>query len=227
MAEFGAIGLGAGVSYAGFRVYGRERILFFLAGSILWTSIIENLGVWDQSYTYYTYAGLFGSWYPGYVFWIGLVPLWVEMGWIVVALSLFILFHEVILPGRHPVLQAALAGLFAVNIDVLIDPVAVANNLWRWITPAASVLGVPLYNWAGWFLLIFFYDLLFNYTVMRNRPVFILGGVEGLLLKDRYSKGAKAARFAFRLVVTILFIAVLLTVVARGIGVVTTVLGVA
>jgi hypothetical protein len=79
-----------------------------------------------------------------------------------------------------------------------------------------SILGVPIYNWAGWFCLIFFYDLLFNYTILQNKPVVILGRVEGLFLKDRYTSGAKSARFAFRLVVTILAVAVFLTIVSNA-----------
>jgi uncharacterized membrane protein len=142
------------------------------------------------------------------------VPLWIELGWVIVALSLFLLFHDVVLPGRSPFLQAALAGLFAVNIDLLIDPVAVANSLWQWINPSLYILGVPIYNFVGWFCLIFFYDLLFNFTVLQNRPVAILGRIERPFLKDRYTSGAKSARFAFRLIVTILVVAVLLTIIS-------------
>jgi len=213
-AELGTIAIAFVVAFAGVKVYGKERAAYFLAGSILWTSIIENLGVIDHSYSYYTYAGLFGPHYAGYFFWVGQVPLWIELGWVIVALSLFVLFHEVVLPGRNPLLQAACAALFAVNIDLLIDPVAVANNLWQWINPSIYIFGVPIYNFAGWFCLIFFFDLLFNYTILQNKPVAILGKIEGLFLKDSYSPSAKSARFVFRLVVTILVVAVLLTIIA-------------
>ena len=213
-AEIGTIIIAFIVAYAGVKVYGKERAAYFLAGSVLWTSIIENLGVIDKSYTYYTYEGMFNSHYPGYLFWVGQVPLWIELGWVIVALSLFVLFHDVLLPGRNPLLQAACAGLFAVNIDLVIDPVAVANNLWQWINPSVYILGVPVYNWVGWFCLILFYDLLFNYTILQSKPVALLGRIEGVFLKDRYTSNAKVARFTFRLVVTILVVAVLLTIVA-------------
>jgi len=226
-AELGTIMIACLALYCGVRVYGKNRAGYFLAGSILWTSIIENLGVIDQSYTYYTYAGLFGQNYAGYIFWVGQVPLWIELGWVIVAVSLFILFHEVLLPGRHPVLQAACAGLFAVNIDMVIDPVAVANNLWQWINPSVYVLGVPVYNWVGWFCLIFFFDILFNYTIIQSRPVAILGRIEGLFLKESYSQPAKSARFAFRLVITILAVAVILTIVAQALMAVASAGGVA
>jgi len=215
LAELGTISLACIVAYAGVKAYGKERAAYFLAGSVLWTSIIENLGVIDKSYTYYTYAALFNPSYAGYLFWIGQVPLWIELGWVIVALSLFVLFHDILLPGRSPFLQAACAGLFAVNIDLVIDPVAVANSLWQWINPTVYIFGVPIYNFVGWFCLIFFYDLLFNYTVLQNKPVAILGRIEGLFLKDRYTPSAKTARFAFRLIVTILVVAVLLTIVAE------------
>lgn len=213
-AELGTVIIASLAAYAGVKSYGKSQAAYFLAGSVLWTSIIENLGVIDHSYTYYTYAGLFGAHYSGYLFWVGQVPLWIELGWVIVAISLFILFHEVILPGRSAILQAAAAGLFAVNIDLLIDPVAVANNLWQWINPSIYVLGVPVYNWVGWFCLIFFYDLLFNYTVLQSKPVPLLGRIEGFFLRDRYVGGAMPIRFAFRLVVTILVVAVMLTIFA-------------
>lgn len=213
-AELGTIAIAFVAAYAAVKTYGRERAAYFLVGSVLWTSIIENMGVADKSYTYYTYAGLFSSRYAGYIFWIGQVPLWIELGWVVVALSLFVLFHEVLLPNRSPFLQAACAGLFAVNIDLLIDPVAVANNLWQWINPSIYLLGVPIYNFVGWFCLIFFYDLLFNYTILKSRPVAVLSRIEGLFLNENYASGAKSARFTFRLVVTILVVAVMLTIVA-------------
>jgi uncharacterized membrane protein len=215
-AEVGTVVLAAIAGYAGVKVYGKAQAGYFLAGSILWTSIIENLGVIDNSYTYYTYAGLFGPGYPGYFFWVGQVPLWIELGWVIVAISLFVLFHEVLLPGRSPLLQAACAGLFAVNIDMVIDPVAVANNLWRWVNPSVYVLGVPIYNWVGWFCLIFFFDLLFNYTILQSKPVFILSRIEGLFLKQGYESNLRPVRFAFRLIVTILVVAVLLTLIAAA-----------
>jgi len=213
-AELGTIFIACIVALAGIKVYGNQKAAYFLVGSVIWTSIIENLGVMAKSYTYYTYAGLFGPNYPGYMFWVGRVPLWVELGWVIVALSLFIIFHEVVLPGRSPFLQAACAGLLAVNIDLLIDPVAVSNSLWQWINPSLYFLGVPIYNFVGWFCLIFFYDLLFNFTILQKRSVAILGRIEGLFLKDNYNDGAKSARFAFRLIVTILLVAVLLTIIA-------------
>lgn len=215
-AEIGTLILAVIAGYAGSKIYGKEKAAFFLAGSILWTSIIENLGVIEKSYTYYTYAGLFGPGYPGYFLWVGQVPLWIELGWVIVAISLFVLFHEVLLPGRSPILQAALAGLFAVNVDLVIDPVAVANNLWQWINPSLYFLGVPIYNFFGWFCLIFFYDLLFNYTVLQQKPVAILGRIERIFLRDSYTLVAKSARFTFRLVVTILVVAVLLTIFAEA-----------
>ena len=214
-AETGTIMIAFIAAFAGVKVYGKERAAYFLAGSVLWTSIIENLGVIDKSYTYYTYAGIFNSHYAGYLFWVGQVPLWIELGWVIVAISLFIFFHEVLLPGRSPLLQAACAGLFAVNIDLVIDPVAVANNLWQWINPSVYILGVPIYNFVGWFCLIFFYDLLFNYTILQSKPVAILGRIEGIFLKESYTSNSKSARFAFRLVVTILAVAILLTIIAN------------
>lgn len=132
--------------------------------------------------------------------------------------SLFMIFHEVLLPGRNAFLQAFCAGLFAVNMDAMIDPVAVANNLWQWLNPSIYVIGVPIYNWVGWFFLVFFYDLTFNYTVLNNRSMFVLGKIENFFLKNRWSRWEKIARFTFRIVVINFVVAVILTIISSGLA---------
>lgn len=200
--------------YAGFRRYGRVKTLIFFAGSILWTAPIENIGVVTGSYTYYGFAGLFLTEYPGYLFWVGLVPLWIELGWFVVALSSFIVVHEVILPKRRAVVQAVASGLLAVNMDAVIDPVASSNELWVWLAPSIYVLGVPAYNWVGWFLLVFFYDIAFEHTVLDYRPLKGLNAIEKLLFKGNVvSSESKIIRFAFRLVVLSIVVTLLLILV--------------
>jgi uncharacterized membrane protein len=210
ISEIGTILLAVLATWAGYKVYGRKAALLFVGGAVLWTSLIENFGVAEGTYTYSTQAGFF--------LWVGLVPFWVEAGWITVVFTLFILFHEVLLKDRSPWLQAMFTGLLAVNMDLVIDPVAVANNLWRWTERSVYVLGVPIDNWLGWFLVVFFFDVLFNSTVLRGRTVFGFGRVERVVLSDSYTDAAKSARLAIRLVVTILIVAIVLSLVQMALA---------
>jgi uncharacterized membrane protein len=225
IAEFGTILLTVAIAYAGVKTYGKEKTIFFLLGAVLWSGLLENLSVLQGSYNYYAYKGMLGSWFQGYFFWLGLAPLWIELAWGVVALSLFIIIREVLLPGKSPVVQAALAGLLAVNMDFIIDPIAVASRLWDWLVPSIYVLGVPLHNWVGWFMVVFFYYLIFDYTILDSRPIFILGRIERYFLPTRSSLGVKTARFAFRIIVINFFVIIVLTIMEDGLAMLSHVVG--
>ncbi len=73
---------------------------------------------------------------------------------------------------KFTVLRAALAGLIAVNLDLLIDPVAVANSWWVWQVNNIYIQGVPLANYIGWWFMIFtfvvFSELAITYTETRQ-----------------------------------------------------------
>jgi hypothetical protein len=49
--------------------------------------------------------------------------------------------------------RALAAALVATSLDVLIEPVAVQEGLWRW-TPPGAWLGVPLGNFVGWAVIV-------------------------------------------------------------------------
>ena len=218
IAEVGTVLLAVLACWAGYKVYGRNPVVYFLAGAIVWTSLIENFGVAEGTYTYYTHVGLLGSGYPGFFLWVGLVPFWIEAGWIAVVFTLFILFHEVLLKDKSPLLQALFTGLLAVNMDLVIDPVAVANNLWSWTERSIYLLGVPIDNWVGWFVIVFFFDMIFNFTILQGKSVFGFGRVEGLVLGESYSDRAKSVRFAVRLLVTLVVIAIVLSLLQVALG---------
>lgn len=218
IAEFGTILLTILLSYGSVRVYGTTKTALFIGGAVLWATIVENIGVLEGAYSYTGYAGTLFSSYPGYFLWVGLVPLWVELGWIVVMLSLFLLLREVLLPGWSPIARALLAGLLAVNVDAIIDPIAVANRLWLWLDRSYYTLGVPFYNWAGWFLLVFFYTLTFEYTVIRQSNMVFFGRLERLFARNvDGSVRSVAPRFAFRLFVVVVLVSILLTIISNTI----------
>src|SRR5207245_4844238 len=77
---------------------------------------------------------------------------------------------DVLLPGRSPYLRSLLAASISLNIDLLLDPIAVSTGLWRWTHPSVYVLGVPLTNWVGWFAIVYFFVFAFD-TMVINKPL--------------------------------------------------------
>lgn len=152
--------------YAGSIRYGRRATELLLLGSILYTVVIENFIVLNGGYDYFAYANS-NSHFLGYLAWLGVVPLWIILGWFIMTTTSYI-FTDAILPGRSPYLRALLASLISLNIDLLLDPVAVSTGLWRWTHPSVYVLGVPLTNLIGWPLIVYFFVLAFDTTVMRK-----------------------------------------------------------
>ena len=211
VAELGTILLAALLSYAASRRDGAARAGVFLGGAIIWTALLENLSVVAGEYTYYQYSGQLFPQYPGYLFWVGAVPLWNLLGWFVIVMSGFILFHEVLLPRARGLAQAAACGLFALNVDLMLDPAASANGLWVWLTGSFRFLGVPAINFFGWFLLVFFYDLIAQSTIFNNRPFPVLSRAERPVFGDLAGRGGPdLRRFFFRLIVVELVIFVVL-----------------
>jgi uncharacterized membrane protein len=212
-AEFAFIFIAAAVFYAGSKRYGPYKTGIFLLGSVLWTAPLENFAVLKGAYTYYTYAGILLPHYPGYLFWVGFVPLWIVLGWFVFAMSGFLLFHNVVLPHKRALFQAVASGLFALNIDLMMDPIASSNGLWVWTTNIMDILGIPLFNYVGWFMLIFLYDLIAEHTIFNAKPMRVIGGLERLLFrKPRPAEGPDLGRFVYRTIVLEIFLIVFLTV---------------
>ncbi len=210
IAELGAF-LIAGLVFFGLKKrYGWTVASFFLLGSIVWTTPLETLGISTGSYSYSSFAGSLFPGYQGYFVWIGIVPLWIEMGWFIVSASSFIVFHDVLLPRSKTVAGAVLAGFFAVDLDLMIDPIASSNKLWVWIGPSLSIMGIPLYNYVGWFLMIFLYDIIIWNTVIYFRKIRVLSAVESKLFSIRenvtsVSMGKRATGFLFRMLVFEIF----------------------
>jgi uncharacterized membrane protein len=206
IAEIGAFLIAGFVFYGLKRRYGWTVASFFLLGSIAWTTPLETLGISTGSYSYSAFAGSLFPAYRGYFIWIGIVPLWIEMGWFIVSASSFMIFHDVLLSKSRTVAAALLAGLFAVDLDLMIDPIASSNRLWVWIGPSLNILGIPIYNYVGWFLMIFLYDVIIWNTVIAFRQMRVLSVVERKLFSIKesvstISLGKRAAGFLFRILV--------------------------
>ncbi len=59
---------------------------------------------------------------------------------------------------RHAAARAFAAALFAVALDLTLEPVAMRRGLWEW-TPPGPWLGVPIGNFVGWGVIVAGYGL--------------------------------------------------------------------
>lgn len=203
------------VFYAACKMYGNYKTGVFLAGVLLWIAPVENYAVLEGTYTYYGNSGLLFPNYPGYLLWVGVVPLWVILGWFVLAMSGRFLFHERFFSKRRAAIQALASGLFALNIDFMIDPIASSNGLWTWTSEGISILQVPLFNFVGWFLLIFLFDLIAEHTIFNTKPVALLDSLQRLIFGSHlnFSRGGiNLGYFLFRIALLEVLVAVILTI---------------
>ncbi|MDD1777663.1 MAG: carotenoid biosynthesis protein [Candidatus Helarchaeota archaeon] len=155
--------LAAVLIYHGFKKFGRWKTLLFFFGSFLYTGFEENImiisgRVIPDIITEFPQTYAFN--YENYVLWILAVPFVVFVAWFVVAYSAVHIAFYIFKTGIWR--QAALGGLLAMEMDLLIDPVAVRYAWWGWF-PAANqaiwIFGIPISNFMGWFALIFFFAI--------------------------------------------------------------------
>ncbi|WP_246096250.1 carotenoid biosynthesis protein [Paenibacillus sinopodophylli] len=100
-------------------------------------------------------------------FWNGGVPLAIGFAWIGVMSSGVLLST-----GTTKWLRALQAGMFAVLFDLVLDPVAFAQQFWIWSEEGAFGLyyGVPLQNFAAWFVTAALLSLLYPLKQERSIP---------------------------------------------------------
>jgi uncharacterized membrane protein len=84
------------------------------------------------------------------------VPLAVAMVWAAVISSALALAARCGL--RTAPARAVAAALFAITLDLTMEPVAVRCGFWRW-TPLGPWLGVPVGNFVGWLVIVAGYGL--------------------------------------------------------------------
>ncbi len=143
--------------YYSYKRFGVHKTLIYFLPIILTTMFIESAGVAGGRY-----------YYNGYLIYIsavgGAVPLSIIVAWSVN----FFLFMNI---GKHVVynlyektnrlqiiLVSLITGASGVCLDLLEDPIAHHNHWWIW---KGSLTGlkyydVPVLNFIGWFLLLFF-----------------------------------------------------------------------
>ena len=155
---------------------GWRRALLLLGLTFGISLLFESVGVaTGWVYGGYHYTEKLGSKF------LGLVPLIIPAAWYMASYPSFIIAARVV-----PVLQnlhtwrLAVAGVGAVVMtawDLAMDPMMVAGEHWVWEVEGAY-FGIPLHNYAGWWVTIFVVFTLFLYLA-RVTP-------ENLAAVDRY-----------------------------------------
>jgi len=120
------------------RALGASRALLELGALMVYGFLLERTAIAVfRSHLYAT------SWRAA----PGGVPLAVAAVWAALISSAIALAARL---GAAPGLaRGAVAALIGINLDLLMEPVAVRAGLWQW-TPAGPWLGVPIGNFVGW-----------------------------------------------------------------------------
>jgi len=164
----------------------QHLILFIITASIIWLSLvlftykrhgIKKTGMYFIpmiiAALFIESAGVAGGryYYPGYLIYLsvvgGGVPLIIVLSWSANLVLFMSMSRNVIskIYKKHNHLQTILisitAGLFAVFLDMLEDPIAHHNSWWIWkgSLEGLKFYDVPVLNFVGWFILIFFMTL--------------------------------------------------------------------
>jgi uncharacterized membrane protein len=140
-------------------------------------------------------------------FWWFEIPVYICLGWFFIAYSC-VHVSNLLLAGRGIAARAALGGFLAMNFDLWMDPVQVhpAWRSWVWLTAEpVRVLSIPLTNFAGWFLLIFLFALVFDRLpglLEKRGPgkaalrfFLVLAGLEAALLASFLVYGGLALKY--------------------------------
>jgi uncharacterized membrane protein len=156
--------------YYSHKKYGTKKTIMYFLPIIIATLFIESAGVASGRY-----------YYSGYIIYLsvvgGAVPLIIILAW---SVNLFLCMNM----GKHFISKiyqkrnylqiifiSITAGLFGVCLDLLEDPIAHYNSWWIWEISLNGIkfFEVPILNFIGWFVLIFFMSIA---TVLIERSRF-------------------------------------------------------
>lgn len=87
------------------------------------------------------------------------VPLWGTLVWGTLIYGAMTLSSSMEIPW--PV-RPLYDGLLVLTVDWILDPLATWRTFWTWTPPPGLWFGIPLDNYAGWFLLVVSFSLTFR-----------------------------------------------------------------
>lgn len=176
------------VLWEGRKILGWQKTSLFLWGSLLWTLTVENLMVVNGAYDYFAYVDYYsagGQAIKGFNGWactVLFVPLSVSLGWFIFSLPSFIIADR-LLPKGNIWVKAALAAVMLVSLDLLMDPISVVNEWWRWTVPGFYLRGVSIGNYIGWFFMLFFFAAIYERTVVERSSFAWLRPLEKIIFR--------------------------------------------
>lgn len=160
------------IIYHGIKTHGKFKTICFFYGSIVFAGLEECLWILSGRYNlipfktyFFTRGGL----------WFLEIPLSVCLMWfIIVWCCLYI--AEIIFPNKKFLFHAFIAGIFAVSLDLFIDPMMVnygavsmfsdSEGMWVWLSNPSKtfmIFSIPFFNFLGWFFVIFGLSWLYGY----------------------------------------------------------------
>ncbi len=156
------------------KVLGNKKTLIFFIIAYLFGFTFEAIGV--------KYGGIFGM--PYYyqnipTFFFGLVPISTPISWCIIIYFSYTLTNLFLFGfgGKKPrktddrayfwvmiVILSAIGGFVALNLDMILDPVAVAPQVGGWVwSGGGPYFGIPIGNFIGWFMVSAVAILIFRY----------------------------------------------------------------
>ena len=156
-----------------YRKFGPYATMLFFVGSFVFTGSMENLMIITGRFglipfqSYYFNKGGLTLFFE--------VPTSVCLGWFVLAYS-SVYLAGLLFPKTGHVARAAIAAFICMDIDLWSDPVMThpANMFWTWLQDRAEtthLFSIPLYNFVGWFGVIFFFEVLWLKTQDWHRTM--------------------------------------------------------
>jgi len=160
--------------YHGVKKFGRWKTLLFFFGSFFYTGFEENIMIISGRVMpdlIFGFPKTYAFNYNNYTLWIMAVPIVVFTAWFVIAYSAVHIGSYIFKTSF--VKQAAFGGLLAMEMDMMIDPIAVRYNWWGWFAEPNQAIwilgdpnlevpisnGIPFSNFLGWFMLIFLFAI--------------------------------------------------------------------
>lgn len=183
-------GVAAVTIYHSYKFRGAFKTLMFLLGVLVVTSGIENIQVAIGGYSYPT---------PGITILIWKCPLWVVLGWYEIIYCSNFVSHYLIGKGKGSLqtvgigteqengidkefikltlIRAVFTAYAAVLVDLIMDPVGVANGWWAWLIDNIYIHDIPFGNYFGWVLVIFwttlFYEIIITWANTKKKKAII------------------------------------------------------
>jgi putative membrane protein len=178
------------IIYHGIKTHGKFKTICFFYGSIAFSGLEECMWILAGRFdilpfeTYFFTRG--GLWFLE-------IPLSVCLVWFIIAWCC-VYVAEIVFPNRKYAFHAFVAGIFAVSLDLFIDPMMVnlgvtsmfsdSKGMWVWssdLNDIFAIFSIPFFNFLGWFFIIFSFSLLFGF-ILSDRKIEDHGRKKSFLL---------------------------------------------